>query len=59
MPGRLAHHEVVFGAAGQTLSLRHDTLSRECFMPALVLAVKEVVQRRELVVGLEGVLGLS
>jgi 4-hydroxy-tetrahydrodipicolinate reductase len=59
MAGRLAHHEVVFGAAGQTLSLRHDTLNRECYMPALVLAVKEVVKRGELVVGLEGVLGLS
>ena len=59
MPGRLAHHDVVFGAAGQTLSLRHDTLSRECFMPAVMLAVKEVVKRRELVVGLEEILGLS
>lgn len=59
MPGRLAHHEVVFGTAGQTLSLRHDTLSRECFMPALLMAIKEVVKRRELVVGLEEVLGLS
>jgi len=59
MPGRLAHHDVVFGAAGQTLSLRHDTLSRECFMPALMVAVKEVVKRRELVVGLEEILGLS
>ncbi|MFC1935424.1 4-hydroxy-tetrahydrodipicolinate reductase [Chloroflexota bacterium] len=59
MPGRLAHHEVLFGAAGQTLSLRHDTLSRECFMPAVMLAVKEVMKRRDLVVGLEGVLGLS
>ena len=58
MPGRLAHHEVVFGTAGQTLTLRHDTLSRECFMPALLLAVKEVVNRQGLVIGLEEILGL-
>ena len=59
MPGRLAHHEVVFGAPGQTLSLRHDMLSRDSFMPGVVMAVKEVVKRRELVVGLEEILGLS
>ena len=59
MPGRLAHHEVLFGAPGQTLSLRHDTLSRECYMPAVMLAIKDVVNRRELVVGLESVLGLG
>ena len=59
MPGRLAHHEVMLGAPGQTLSLRHDTLSRECYMPAVMLALKEVVKRRDLVVGLEEILGLS
>ena len=59
MPGRLAHHEVLFGAAGQTLSLRHDTVSRECYMPGVLMAVKEVAKRRELVVGLESILGLS
>ena len=59
MPGRLAHHEVFFGAPGQTLSLRHDTLSRECYMPAVMLAIKDVVNRRELVMGLESVLGLG
>lgn len=59
MPGRLAHHEVVLGALGQTLTISHDTLSRECFMPAVMLAVKEVVKRRDLVVGLEEILGLS
>ena len=59
MPGRLAHHEVVFGALGQTLSLRHDSISRESFMPAVLLAVKEVAKRRGFEVGLEGILGLS
>ena len=59
IPGRLAQHEVLFGAPGQTLSLRHDTISRECYMPGVLLAVKEVTKRRELVVGLESILGLG
>ncbi len=59
MPGRLAHHEIVFGAQGQTLTLRHDSLNRECYMPGVVRAVREVVQSKGLTVGLERVLGLS
>ncbi len=60
MPGRLAHHEVLFGIAGQTLSLRHDTLSRECYMPGIILAAKEVVkQKGHVVVGLDKLLGIS
>ena len=58
MPGRLAHHEVLLGAAGQTLSLRHDTLSRECYMPGVILAVREVVKRKGLILGLENILDL-
>jgi len=58
LPGLLAHQEVLFGAPGQTLSLRHDTISRECFMPGVILAVKEVVNRQGLVYGLEALLGL-
>jgi 4-hydroxy-tetrahydrodipicolinate reductase len=58
LPGLLAHQEVLFGGPGQTLSIRHDTISRECFMPGVMLATKEVVKRRELVYGLEPLLGL-
>ena len=58
MPGRSAHHEVIFGAAGQTLTLRHDTLNRECYMPGVVRCIREVVNRPGLVVGLENILGL-
>ena len=43
MPGRSAHHEVIFGTAGQTLSLRHDALGRDCYMPGVVRAIREVV----------------
>ena len=58
MPGRLAHHEIVLGTAGQTLSLSHDTINRECYMPGVLAAIKQVVQYRGLVRGLDKILGL-
>lgn len=58
MPGRSAHHEVIMGAAGQTISLRHDTLGRDCYMPGVIRCIREVVRRPGLVVGLENILGL-
>ena len=58
MPGRSAHHEVIMGAAGQTIALRHDTLSRDCYMPGVVRCIREVVKKPGLVVGLENILGL-
>ena len=58
LPGLLAHQEVLFGGAGQTLNIRHDTISRECFMPGVILAIKEVVNRKGLVYGLDTLLGL-
>ena len=58
MPGRVAHHELVFGALGQTLTLRHDSVSRDSFMPGVLLAVREVGNRPGLTVGLDKILGL-
>jgi len=58
LPGLLAHQEVLLGAPGQTLSIRHDTISRECFMPGVILAIKEVVNRKGLTFGLDTLLGL-
>ncbi len=58
LPGLLAHQEVLLGAPGQTLSIRHDTISRECFMPGVMLAIKEVVKRQGLTYGLDKLLGL-
>jgi 4-hydroxy-tetrahydrodipicolinate reductase len=58
MPGRSAHHEVIMGAPGQTISLRHDTLGRDCYMPGVIRCIREVVKQPGLVVGLENVLGL-
>jgi 4-hydroxy-tetrahydrodipicolinate reductase len=58
LPGFLAHQEVLLGAPGQTLSIRHDTISRECFMPGVMMAIKEVVKRQGLTYGLDTLLGL-
>ncbi len=53
LPGFVASQEVIFGGEGQTLSLRHDTTSRECYMPGVILAIKEVVKLQGLVYGLD------
>lgn len=58
MPGRVAHHELVFGALGQTLTIRHDSVNRESFMPGVALAVNEVIKRTGLTVGLDKIMGL-
>jgi 4-hydroxy-tetrahydrodipicolinate reductase len=57
--GAVAHEEVVFGNAGEILTLRHDSLDRAAFMPGVLLAVREVGRRPGLTVGLEPLLGLS
>lgn len=42
LPGLLAHQEVIFGGLGQTLTIRHDTLSREAFVPGVLLALQRL-----------------
>ena len=57
LPGLVAHQEVVFGGEGQTLSIRHDSISRESFMPGVLLAVRRVGElERSPLVGLENLL---
>ena len=58
MPGLMAHQEVIFGTAGQTLKIRHDTINRECYMPGVILAVKTVVKQKGFIYGLDKLLGL-
>jgi 4-hydroxy-tetrahydrodipicolinate reductase len=58
LPGLMAHQEVLFGTAGQTLTIRHDTINRECYTPGVMLAVKAVVNRKGLIFGLDSLLGL-
>ncbi len=42
LPGLVAHQEVLFGGLGQTLTIRHDSISRESFMPGVLLAIRRV-----------------
>ncbi len=57
LPGLVAHQEVILGDLGQTLSIRHDTISRESFMPGVLLAVRRIASLPEpLTVGLESLL---
>jgi 4-hydroxy-tetrahydrodipicolinate reductase len=57
LPGLVAHQEVIFGDVGQTLTIRHDSVDRESFMPGVLLAVRRVGRLTESpVVGLERLL---
>ncbi len=58
VPGSVAHQEVILGAPGETLTIRHDSLDRASFMPGVLLGVREVAQRPGLTVGLEHLLDL-
>jgi 4-hydroxy-tetrahydrodipicolinate reductase len=42
LPGLVAHQEVLFGGEGQLLTIRHDTFSREAFVPGVLLAVEKL-----------------
>jgi len=53
LPGLVAHQEVLFGATGQTLSIRHDSITREAYMPGVNMAIKAVMNLDSLVYGLE------
>ncbi|MGA0068763.1 MAG: 4-hydroxy-tetrahydrodipicolinate reductase [Miltoncostaeaceae bacterium] len=52
LPGMVAHQEVILGGLAETLSIRHDSLSRECFMPGVLMAVRAVPGRPGLTRGI-------
>jgi 4-hydroxy-tetrahydrodipicolinate reductase len=56
--GLVAHQEVVFGSAGETFTIRHDSFDRASFMPGVLLGVRRVAETPGLTVGLETFLGL-
>jgi 4-hydroxy-tetrahydrodipicolinate reductase len=57
LPGLVAHQEVIFGAPGQTLTIRHDSLDRQSFMPGVLLAIRRVsTLERSPTIGLEHLL---
>ncbi len=57
--GLVAHQEVVFGAVGETLTIKHDSMNRDSFMQGVLIAIKEINQIDGVVVGLENVLPLG
>ncbi|MGY1808491.1 4-hydroxy-tetrahydrodipicolinate reductase [Blastococcus sp. SYSU D00669] len=59
LSGLVAHQEVLMGAPGETLTLRHDSYDRASFMPGVLLAVREIGRRPGLTVGIESFLGLT
>jgi 4-hydroxy-tetrahydrodipicolinate reductase len=56
LPGVLARQEVIFGSLGETLSITHNSIDRQCFMPGIVLACQKVMNLDSLIYGLEQVL---
>ena len=56
LPGLVAHQEVIFGDQGQTLTIRHDSINRESFMPGVNLAIKRVQSFTGIIYGLEHLL---
>ncbi len=58
LPGLVAHQEVIFGGAGQSLTIRHDSYDRSSFMPGVVYAVRNIGEHPGLTVGLEKWLSL-
>lgn len=56
--GLVAHQEVIFGGLGETLTIRHDSLDRESFMPGVLLAVRKINETPGVTFGLEGLLDL-
>lgn len=56
LPGLVAHQEVMFGAAGQVYTLRHDALDRVCFMPGVLLSIRKVLPLKSLLYGLDKIL---
>ena len=59
LPGLVAHQTVLFGGVGETLSIRHDSTSRESFMPGVIRAIRAAPALDHLVVGLDRLMGLT
>ncbi len=56
LPGLIAHQEIIFGEIGQVLTIRHDALSREAYMPGVKLAIKTVKNLKGITYGLEKII---
>lgn len=59
LPGLVAHQEVMFGKEGETLTIKHDSMNRRSFMEGIKLSINRVLEKKELIYGLENVLDLE
>lgn len=56
LPGLLAHQQVLLGGEGELLTIRHDSFDRSSFMPGILMAIHNVMERQDLVYGLENII---
>ena len=56
LPGLLAHQEVLLGSTGELLTIRHDSFDRSCFMPGVLMSIRDVMQRDNLIYGMENII---
>lgn len=56
MPGYIASQEVIFGASGQIMKIRHDSMDRQCYMAGVLLAIRYISEHNEFVYGLENIM---
>lgn len=56
LPGYIASQEVLFGSSGQILTIRHDSMNRECYMPGVLMAVRYINENKKFVYGLEKIM---
>ena len=56
MPGFMASQEVIFGSDGQTLSIRHDSTNRSCYMPGIMMAIEYAYEHKNFTYGLDNIL---
>ncbi len=56
MPGYMASQEVIFGSDGQTLTIRHDSTNRSCYMPGILMAIKYAYEHKNFTYGLDNIL---
>lgn len=56
LPGLISHQDVIFGADGELLSIRHDSFNTNCFMKGIIMSIKAVIDMKSLVVGLDSLL---
>lgn len=59
LPGMIANQEVIFGGQGQYLTIRHDSINRESFMPGVLMAIKEIIKNKGLIYGLENIMNFD